>query len=73
MGAERRIVRGFVVAETGIPVQLKGEFLGTVMQNAGIKFSDLKDERLNQRLKFRIGLFVFRFVSVIPLPIIVCA
>ena len=73
MGSECRMIRRLVMAETGIPHQLKSQIFRLSRKNASVKFADLQNQLLHQCLKLGICLFVFCLMCMIPFPIIIFA
>ena len=55
MGAEGRIVRGFVMTEPRIPYQLKGQVPGILVQDVAVGFPNPVNQFLDQALKFSLG------------------
>lgn len=64
MGTEGRIIRGFVVAEPGVPHQFEGQILRRIVQDASIRLTDFENQVLYQRFKLSVGLLVFGLVCV---------
>ena len=54
MGAKSRVVRGFVMTETGIPYQLKGQVPGILVQDAAVGFPN----PVNQFLELAVDIFL---------------
>ena len=73
MGAKSRVVRGFVMTETGIPYQLKGQVPGILVQDAAVGFPNPVNQLLDQAFKFSLSCQEFLFMGVIPLAVIVMA
>ena len=73
MGAKSRVVRGFVMTETGIPYQLKGQVPGILVQDAAGGFPNPVNQFLDQAFKFSLSCQEFLFMGVIPLAVIVMA
>ena len=61
------------MAESGVPHQLEGQFLGSVAQDAAVKFPNSEHQSLDQLLKLCVGRLVFSLMGVVPLPVIVGA
>ncbi len=73
VGTECRVVRGFVMAETGIPYKLEGQVFRHIMKNAGICLADSKNQLLQQDLELCRRLSLLCLMSMIPFTVIVPA
>ncbi len=61
------------MAEPGISHQLKRQVLWLIVKDTWVKCPDPDNEFPDQSLELLIGLLVFLFVGVMPLPVIICA
>ena len=71
MSAEGGIIRGFIMAETGIPDNLKGKIFRIVMQDTAVKRSDFLYQCLQECFKFCICHFKSVFVGMIKFTVVI--
>ena len=63
MCPERRVIGGFIMAETGVPCKSEGQILRFIVEDTGVSGADPEDQFSDQFFKLRAGGFVFLLVG----------